>query len=442
MEVPPRLLPKAPSRLADLGAPSGELPPLPWDAVTLDLEQAGATFDGDWRALAERMAPGARLVLRLPAAWCSHGAERSRVEVALAEAGFALRRGEGEWLVASATPYRVRAATESDYEQIATLFERCFFHRRSLEHWRWQYLRNPNLPSPGPQIALVSSPADELVAHYTGYPLRFDRFLRDGTRASFLAHQIGDTMTAPEARHIGRGPTSLLARSAYYFFARYSRRQVAFVYGFNVGNIQKFSLRYFNGSFIADVPYWRRTAERPHPVAGKAPLWRRRSRYRARLAEAPDERWSRLYEQVAESYGCLVRRSAEYLRWRYTERPGFEYTLVEAMRRESLVGWGVFRRDGPRLLLGDLLLHPRHGLALRELLSVALAAPVGAGTDEVVAWCSERPSFAAQALRGVGFERAPEPQGLGMICQPIEAPDAPEWLRRELYFTMGDGDLF
>jgi hypothetical protein len=435
------LLPSLPAVVGVLGnSPKTPNPEPPWDAAVV---YPGA----DWRSAAPCLGPGGKLLLAVPREEALDGIPaRDALEIALAEAGFALRpprrqSGEAEWLQAGATPFAVRETQEGDEAQILDLFERSFHHRRGAEHWRWQYRDNPCAVAGqrGPRITVATEVAageeERLVAHYAGYPVAFYR-----RGETLIAHQIGDTMTAPEVRSVGRGPTSLLARCGRHFYARYCRRQVAFNYGFNVGNIQKFSIRFLDAHRIEDVPFYRRAAATPLPPPAKS--WTGKPLYRLQVDAVPNEGWDRLFHQVAPHYGALVRRTAEYLRWRYCDRPGFDYLLVAAHRRRTPVAWAVFRRDGDRLLWGDFLCHPRHPQAARDLLAAALEHPAHQGVERVEGWFPPRPEFLPKVLDWLGFERLPEPQDLALMCVSFEDPAAPEWLGRELYYTMGDGDLF
>src|SRR4051812_36992230 len=141
--------------------------------------------------------------------------------------------------------FTIRAYRPGDEAPILDLFNRSFPHApRSLEHFRWKYQRNP---FGNEKISLAFDPAGALVGHYAGYPLR----LTTGD----LVHQIGDTMTDPAVRHVGRGPTSILGRVAQHFYETFCEGQVAFNFGFNVANIQKFSTRFLRATRVAPVAY-------------------------------------------------------------------------------------------------------------------------------------------------------------------------------------------
>lgn len=144
--------------------------------------------------------------------------------------------------------FTVRTYADGDEGAILDLFARSFPHApRSLAHFDWKYRKNP---FGNRRIALTFDEAARLVGHYSGYPVPFRHFTHDLT-----ANQVGDTMTDPAVRHIGRGPTSILGRTALEFYERFCNRQVAFNYGFNVSNIQKFSLRFLRSDRVEPVTF-------------------------------------------------------------------------------------------------------------------------------------------------------------------------------------------
>src|SRR3954471_19075480 len=127
----------------------------------------------------------------------------------------------------------VRAYRPGDEEAILDLFARSFHVSRTPEHWRWKYQDDPY----GREHITVIFDESQLVGHYAGYPVPFSVYGVD-----VLAHQIGDTMTDPAIRHVGRGPSSVLGRAARHFYDTFCEGRIGFNYGFNVANIQKFSM--------------------------------------------------------------------------------------------------------------------------------------------------------------------------------------------------------
>lgn len=333
--------------------------------------------------------------------------------------------------------YTIRAYQPGDETAILELFERAFHHRRDLAHWWWKYR---GAPDGGLRISVAVDGEGRVVAHYAGYPVRFYRAGGEAPEI-LIAHQIGDTMTLPEARGVGRRSTSLLARTARLFYEEFCAGRVAFNYGFNVGGIQKFSMRLLNAQRIESVPF--RVRERPagpRPAPGR---WRRFiDGLTVETVEAVDESWDEFFRDVAPAYSFLVVRDSRYVRWRYLERPDVPYLVLAVRRRGKLVCWGVFARRQGMLTWGDALVHPDHVDTVAVLLDAAAAHPLARGARGVQGWFPARPAWFASALDGLGLHIEPEPQNLGLMCVSWQAPEAAAWMRGELYYTYGDSDLY
>ncbi|HZF14020.1 MAG TPA: GNAT family N-acetyltransferase [Thermoanaerobaculia bacterium] len=452
------LLPDSAARLLWAGAdPEGladELAAAGHEVVTGDLPLAPPEVPGRYDALilpagldgdSARQLAAARALLahegRLVVLFSAVAPEESvrAAVVALSEAGFAILRQESaedgrELLAARRDSFVVRGYREGDEEQILALFRASFHVDRSPVRWRWEYRENPYGAH---RISQAFAPDGRLVAHYAGYPVRF-YYAMSGPPRHLLALQVGDTMTAPAVRHVGRGPTSLLGRSVRHFYASYCEGHVAFNYGFNTGNIQRFSMRFVRADRLEDCPYRVREVG-PAPLS--LPRGLARLGWRVERVQHFDRRFDRLFRRVRDAYRLLVERDARYLEWRYATCPGTEYFLYALTRFGRLVGWSVFRQKGDRLVWGDALVDPRHRAGLGILLDRVLALPEHRETRVVEGWLSTRPAWWDETVTALGFERRPEPQGLGVVYVPF-AVDPGEDFRRSLYYMWGDSDLF
>lgn len=323
-------------------------------------------------------------------------------------------------------PVETRGYASGDERPILDLFARSFPHApRSAGHFRWKYREDPF----GNERISLTFVDDRLSGHYAGYAVPFYAYGK-----SILAHQIGDTMTDVAARHIGRGPTSILGRTALDFYARFCEGRVAFNYGFNVGNIQKISLRFLRSDRVEPVTY--RVAPPPKPI-GRVERWARG--YQLELVERTTPEWDAFFARVANEYRFLVRRDARYVQWRYLDCPDVDYTVVAVRKWRHLVGWIVFRIREDRFTWGDALFDPRFPDAVEVALRhVVPAYPV----ETIEAWFPPRPRWFDETLAGLGFETRPEPQDLSVMCVPFTWPDVVEKMRNDLYFAWGDSDLF
>jgi hypothetical protein len=327
--------------------------------------------------------------------------------------------------------FTIRAYRDGDERAILDLFARSFPHApRSAEHFNWKYRENPFGSA---HISLAFDGDGHLVGHYAGYAVPFRIDGRD-----VVAHQIGDTMTDVAIRHVGRGPTSILGRTALDFYKRFCEGGVAFNYGFNVANIQKFSLRFLRSDRVEPVTYRVRDL-RVHPLTPLPRVQRWLRGYQLELVRDAAAEFDELFARAAPAYRFLVRRDASYVRWRYLACPGTTYAVVAIRKWRTLVGWIAFRIRENRFFWGDALFHPDFTDAVEVVLRhVVPSYPV----DAIEAWFPPRPTWFDATLRDLAFETRPEPQDLSVMCVPFTLADATARMRAELYYAWGDSDLF
>jgi hypothetical protein len=152
-----------------------------------------------------------------------------------------------------------------------------------------------------------------------------------------------------------------------------------------------------------------------------------------------DGEWDEFFEWVANDYGFLVRRDAEYVRWRYLAAPATRYHLVTIRKWRRLVGWTAFRVQEEHFLWGDALFDRRYPEAVEVLLR-HLVPPQRLTSIE--GWFPPRPQWFDAILRELNFETRPEPQDLSVMCVPFAMPEATATMRESLYYAWGDSDLF
>ena len=411
--------------------PRGDVSGLPADGVRL---LVGSPSLGDADALPDEV------VIGYAADADADGYDRLIIE--LLEAGFRpLRERAGGDAVAGEEQhpfrvvrarrdgYRIRGYRPGDEVAILELFRDCFGEDLSLQRWRWRYLDNPR---GGPRISLAFAADGELVCQYCAYPVRW-RGLPPAVPV--IGHQVGDTMTRRGARGVGRGPTSILARTSRHFYLTQCDGRVAFNYGFNTGNITKFSTRYVGAHVVEDAPC--RELPKEAELGGGRRFGRRYELRRVAERSEVGSEFDDLFERVGERYGLLVERSAEYLRWRYLDCPDEGLELTAAYRRGRLAGWVAVKRLPDRVEWGDALVDPAERQALR-----ALVAGIREPGLPLTGWFTERPGWWSRELDRLGFVRRPDPQGLVAIMVPFVCADAVERVRTAGYYTRGDGDLF
>ena len=320
-----------------------------------------------------------------------------------------------------------RVYRPGDESAILDLFGRAFHARRSLDHFRWKYLQNPYGSG---HITLTFDSSGTLVAHYAGYPVPV---VAPG--GEFLAHQIGDMMSDPSIRHIGRGLTSIFGRTALHFYTQFCEHKIAYNYGFNTATSRRFSELFLRADRVEPVTY--RVREMPIPRIVKLQRWLRG--YRLELVREMTGEYDQFFERVAPSYRFLVRRDARYLRWRYIECPDPGAFIIAIRKWRRLAGWSVFRVRENSLVWGDALFDPALSDSIEVMIRhVAPSYPVA----RVESWFPQRPQWFADALARIGFVAGAQPQDLSLMCVPFLLSDATQQMRDSLYYAMGDSDLF
>ena len=75
------------------------------------------------------------------------------------------------------------------------------------------------------------------------------------------------------------------------------------------------------------------------------------------------EEYGHVWTQAEEQFGLCVRRSAQYLSWRYLQNPGGVTTMLAARRNGKLLGFSVAAQEGRSALLLDCVVGGDQGAA-------------------------------------------------------------------------------
>ncbi len=336
----------------------------------------------------------------------------------------------------SVSQFIIRPYQHGDEVKINEMFNEVFHQDRSLNHWYWKYRENPYGSH---RIALAIAPDGRLAAHYGGYPVRFILNSDKGEK-EFVAHHLGDKMTRKEYRGIGFGRNALLTLT-FREFQRSFGNDAFFGYGFGTHHSLRFGLLFLDYVDIEPVHYWKANINELRHGVKVSSLMRPLSMQRVRPTKWADMKWDIFLSRVAPSYRFLVKRDSEYINWRYLKRPDRRYHILTVERWGRLKGWSVFFRDGNRLIWGDGLFEPNDIESLRVLLMSLISSSYCDGCITIEGWFSNRPLWWSETLKSLGFKAMTEPSNLH-LTGPIKDKEALSLVRNDLYYTMGDSDLF
>ncbi|MFH0994569.1 MAG: methyltransferase domain-containing protein [Pseudomonadota bacterium] len=330
----------------------------------------------------------------------------------------------------------IREYRENDEYRILPLFQKIFNNPRTIDHWHWKYRDNPYGRY---HITAAFSESGELAAHFAGYPVLF--YSANG-HTDIQSIQGGDTMTNPAFRSSGRGPTSVLSRIANCFYDKFCSGVVPFIYGFNTGTIRKFGERFLQYEYLPQVPYHVREAHTVSPDLFGS-IFQRLKGLRVQQVHAAGPEFDRFFQKVGRHYGLLVKRNAQYLRWRYLSCPDRVHRLVTVSRRGRMTGWGVFSLCAETLVWGDALCDPDNVQDMAFLLThvvevIRRESPV----TRIAAWFSPVPEWWHNGLRDLGFSIDDEPNKMAPCFKFFNRDFSIDYFEKNLYYTMGDSDLF
>lgn len=309
--------------------------------------------------------------------------------------------------------YYTRDYHPGDEASITALFSLVFRQALTEAQWRWKYA-GTNLAPPIARLAFNTD--GKLVGHAGAIPLRG---WRQGRPLPFF--QICDVMVHPDAR--GQlGSRSLFTRLARELLGGLAECWPdAFAYGFPGQRPFRLGEHARVYGKLERVSSLHRTAQ--------SQRW---SWLRARPLDWDEPRLDRLWTRLAPGLPLALVRDRAYLHWRYATHPFRSYELFGlSMRWGRLTGWAVIWREGRRLRIIDLLIS-------RNWLKSALAAldrlAVDFGCNELEIWLP--PGWRDTVASRVELTEV-------VIANMIwRLPISTDEVQKDLYYTMGDLDIF
>lgn len=310
---------------------------------------------------------------------------------------------------------RYRPGDEAD---LLELFNREFGLQRSMEHWRWQFLRNPHAD---PFIVLARRDSDGLLV---GSHIAMPVSLNIKGQKVLAAHSL-DLVVHRDFRRQGvfevtggecsrwcaeAGVRTLFAfpnLSSYPGFVRVlGWERILFPCSYRM----RLGLAAGRGR-----PQWLRWALRaidaPVRAARLMQLWSRRLAGRRalprglelRLATTVPSTYDRLWKHHASLEVLSLWKDARYMQWRYDENPDHTFEYACLFQGEELVALAVLHRDPSRVMICELLSKDRN-VAIGEALVTEICLGALLRGDANVAFLGHDQGFFQSCL--TGFRRS------------------------------------
>jgi len=242
--------------------------------------------------------------------------------------------------------WSLRRYRDGDEQAIFDLQNTVFPNWRSLEYWKWKYLKNPA----GPPIVWLAEHDNKIIGHYGIIPVR----MKVGNM--YVTGSFGgDAATHP--KYQGKGVFSSLVNRC---FLDASLNCFPLTFGFAHADVGPTYMRYERRGhvcfmrFVDKVLNWEPVLDKyvrskflsrtAASVFGKVCKSRSTNEsFKIERINHFDGRIDRFWEKISMCFEIIVKRDEKYLTWRYTDHPTNKYILYAATKDNEILGYCVLR---------------------------------------------------------------------------------------------------
>jgi hypothetical protein len=306
----------------------------------------------------------------------------------------------------------IRAYQPGDEKGIIRLFATVFHHELPLAVWQWKYLRAHEPPP-----IFLAEEDGEIVCHYGA--IRQD--LKWEGQAGVGWDSV-DIMCHP--RYQGRG---LLRRTQQAFSRTYGEGHSFLLYGFPGERHRRLGERLLRYEPIAPV-------HRVHKGIPRTPV-----PFPAGVVVTPrvPNEWNDYWKLLERQFGMVAERDLHTLMWRYVERPGKRYRLLNIPGVPALAVVGF---ESEQAYLMEFLLEEGNTVAAQVLLRAVESLCGAEGAETLEGWFP-RFAWACGFLVGMGGFTGVVADNYFECCL-FDSRLRASWLAGHFYYSLGDYDVF
>lgn len=339
--------------------------------------------------------------------------------------------------------WSTRRYLPGDELDLLALFNRVFGRSRSLDHWRWQFERNPYAP---PTIVVARRRSDDLLAgSHVVMPVALNA---SGER--FLAAHTLDLVVHEDFRRQG-----IFETTALECFDWCRERGMRAVFAFPNAQSYPGFVRTLGWSRILDPERWDLrlglsqvggSAVRASGLTRLPDLaWRsftrlglgRRSRWSVDWQEQAPEDQDALWSECAPELRLSLWKDREYLRWRYDSNPDHRFRYLTLRSGSRLCAVAVVHTEQGRTTICDLISPRAAGDSLGRALVVEVCHRALREGDDRVGFVGRDDGYFARCLGG--FRRRPAPESV-LTGRGLAGDDVDRLVRDGTNWTLCFGD--
>ncbi len=320
--------------------------------------------------------------------------------------------------------FTIRPYRSEDKKKVQELWEICFKKKIEKELWDWKYEKSPY----GAKLLLCCSDHDAVAVLYGGIP-----YLANWNGKTIKIAHLMDIMAHPEYRGW------LFIKTAKAFFDTCTGfPEPDFLYGLPGGKHYRIGHKLLKYRKLAGgmVHLTARTSE----LAMQRPsIWNR-----VFPVTSADKRFDRLWLKLKSGYPFSIIRDSRYVNWRFFNHPQHVYEVwgYGSVFSSEMKGYVVLLRDSENesVYLVDILMDQLPG-RFHDLFCRIGSVLMKDGISEIKAWLPAH-HFLCESAQASGFTITEEPLGIIPVGRSFEDSLTLDWISKNIFYTMSDGDLF
>lgn len=316
----------------------------------------------------------------------------------------------------------IRPYRQGDEKAIMELDARVLpseWNRRTLENWYWKFTEtNPS----GPAFIWIAEHNGKIIAHFAAVPYR----LKVGDREITASHTIGALV---EHRFQNRGVLKLVGDR---LLEELVQHQIPYTWGFPNRRAYRFEKTALGYEDLIRFDEWHIPVQKISTIPDDPGV---------QGIEVFHDDFDRLWEACSADYEIAVVRNAEYLKWRFANRPDWDYYYFGCYDENRLSGYVVLKlyreEDLLRGHIIDIFARRDDRKTLSRLIRRSMKFFVRQEVDEITVWIWGSPVI-EEIFTLDGFTRREIDRPLILRINVPHAYRDKILDNSRWYFTMGD----
>lgn len=155
-----------------------------------------------------------------------------------------------------------------------------------------------------------------------------------------------------------------------------------------------------------------------------------------------DERIDAFADEASRRFDFIFTRERAFLNWRYCDRRGGDFVVRGATAGDEVLGYAVYRLEGERAYIADLLALPGRSDVVRALVEDVQQGARAKGAATLICWMTQAHEY-ARVIKGLGFIDARRQTGLAWRPMRDGVPHVALLAdpHARIHVTLGDSDL-